>query len=224
MLMSLGERNGRFKILMRNNSVNDVASIAQSSFSIQDFAEGYFNRLRNVLATLDLDRLEELATELESARVEGRTIFVAGNGGSATTATSMANDLGFDILKKTGVERSFRVHALTDNLAAITAVANDVGYDRIFLDQMRIHFRPGDTLIVISASGNSPNVVAAAEWAKEHKGKVIGLVGFDGGRLSELADILLHCVTEPTEYGPVEDTHLILNHVLAHWFQARLRK
>ena len=204
--------------------MNDITSIARRSSSIQEFAKGYFSRLGVVLASLDLNRLAELAAELESARTEERTIFVAGNGGSATTATSMANDLGFDILKKTGVEQTFRVHALTDNLAAITAVANDVGYDRIFLDQMRMYFRPADVLIVISASGNSPNVVAAAEWAKEHNGKVIALVGFEGGRLAELSDIVLHCITEPTEYGPVEDAHLVLNHVLAHWFQARLGK
>ena len=204
--------------------MSDVTSMALGSSSIQEFAESYFNRLRIVLDSLDLNQLGEFAAELELARTEGRTIFVAGNGGSATTATSMANDLGFDILKKTGVKDTFRVHALTDNLAAITAVANDVGYDRIFLDQMRIHFRPGDLLIVISASGNSPNVVAAAEWAKEHNGKVITLVGFEGGRLAKVADIVLHCVTDSAEYGPVEDAHLVLNHVLAHWFQARLGK
>lgn len=202
--------------------MSDLWALAHDSASIQQFAGRYFERLAHVLASVNLDELAALERELESARLGGRTVFVAGNGGSATTATSMANDLGFDILKKTGANRTFRIHALTDNSAAITAIANDVGYDRVFVDQMRIHFRSGDSLIVISASGNSPNVVAAAEWAKEQGATIIALLGFAGGRLAELADIKIHFAAEKGEYGPVEDAHLIVNHILAHWFQSKI--
>lgn len=204
--------------------MRDVLSMAREADDIGTFAKGYFKRLLEILETLDLTRLEELVSALEEARRSGRTIFVAGNGGSATTATSMANDLGFDILKKAGVEQTFRILALTDNTAALTAIANDVGYDRAFVDQMRVHFRPGDLLIVISASGNSPNVVRAAEWAKEHQGLVVALLGFDGGELARIADLVLLVASSKGEYGPVEDAHLVLNHVLAHWFQQKLRE
>lgn len=201
--------------------MTDIGSLAKAADNIEGFASSYFSRLRAVLGTLDLGALHALAEQLDAARREGRTIFVAGNGGSATTATSMANDLGFDILKKTPVKRTFRIHALTDNVAAITAISNDVGYEDVFVNQLSIHYEPGDMLIVISASGNSPNVVAAAEWVKGRGGVVAALLGFSGGRLGEIADINLHFATEAGEYGPVEDAHLVVNHILAHWFQAR---
>jgi len=199
-----------------------VQSALAISDSIESFATAYFERLLTVLRSVDLSDLSELERELESARAEGTTIFVAGNGGSATTATSMANDLGFDILKKTSVKSTFRLHALTDALAAITAVANDVGYERVFVEQLRVHFRTGDKLIVISASGNSPNVIEAARWVKEQGGTVIAMVGFSGGLLAEIADVVLHFKTDVGEYGPVEDAHLVVNHILAHWFQHKL--
>jgi len=202
--------------------VADISSSALKCDSIESFASAYFSRLSAVLESLDLTQLTAFESELESARQDGCTIFTAGNGGSATTASSMANDLGFDILKKTSVDQPFRLHALTDSLPAITAVANDVGYDRVFLDQLRIHFREGDKLVVISASGNSPNVVEAAEWTKRHGGRVIALVGFSGGRLADAADVVLHFATMAGEYGPTEDAHLVVNHILAHWFQKKL--
>jgi len=203
--------------------MNYLEQIVTSTNDFAEFAQGYFDRLREVLDTLEPEDLRALAATFEEARLEGRTIFVAGNGGSATTATSMANDLGFDILKKAGVSRTFRIMALTDNLAAITAIANDIGYDNVFVRQLEIHHRPGDPVVVISASGNSPNVVAAAEWVKERGGKVIAFLGFSGGRLKEMSDVILHVKTDAGEYGPVEDAHLVINHLLAHWFQAKLR-
>ena len=201
----------------------DILSAASKCDSIESFASAYFVRLSGILESLDLTQLAAFESELESARQSGHTIFTAGNGGSATTASSMANDLGFDIMKKTSVDRTFRLHALTDSIPAITAVANDVGYERVFLDQLRIHFRPGDKLVAISASGNSPNVLEAAKWTKRHGGRVIALVGFSGGQLAELADVVLHFVTVAGEYGPTEDAHLVVNHILAHWFQQKLR-
>ena len=186
-----------------------------------DFAREYFRYLQELLSTVDAGVFDAIDTEFEKARLNDQTIFVAGNGGSAATATTMANDLGFDVLRKTGLSKGFRVLALTDNNSVITAIGNDVGYDKIFINQLRIHYRPGDKLIVISASGNSPNVVDAALWVKEQGGTVIGLLGFDGGRLKSICDVVFHVPTSKGEYGPVEDLHLIANHVLAHWFQQR---
>ncbi len=202
--------------------MNNIQKVYASSNSAGAFARGYFTYLKQVLDSIEPEAIDRLVAEFEAARESGATIFIAGNGGSATTASSMANDIGFDILKKTGTDKPFRVLALTDNSSVITAIANDVGYENIFLNQLKIHFRPGDKLLAISASGNSPNVVAAAEWVQEQGGRVIGFLGFGGGKLKEISDVVLHVQSEAGEYGPVEDAHLVLNHILAHWFQCRL--
>lgn len=204
-------------------AVRSVGQLAANASSAGSFATAYFARLNRALTGIDVGAITRMAEVLDAARLAGRTIFVAGNGGSATTATSMANDLGFDIIKKTGVALPFRFLALTDNNAVLTAIANDVGYDEVFINQARIHYRPGDVLIVISASGNSPNAVRVATWVKEHGGQVIGLLGFTGGQLQALCDVQVHVPSEAGEYGPVEDAHLVVNHVLAHWFQEKLK-
>jgi len=136
----------------------------------------------------------------------------------------MANDIGMDVLKKSGSVKAFRALALTDNTSVMTAIANDDGYENIFVNQLKIHYREGDKLVVISASGNSPNVIAAAKWVKSKGGKVIGLVGFDGGALKGICDILIHIETQKGEYGPVEDIHTIIDHLVANWLQYRLKK
>jgi D-sedoheptulose 7-phosphate isomerase len=203
--------------------MNNIEKNYHASSSAGTFAHGYFTYLKQVLDSIPMEAIDQLVAEFESARESGATIFVAGNGGSATTATSMANDIGFDILKKTGTDKPFRVLAITDNTSVITAIANDVGYENIFLNQLKIHFRSGDKLLAISASGNSPNAVEAAEWVKQHGGRVISFLGFSGGKLKDISDVVLHVKSEAGEYGPVEDAHLVLNHILAHWFQCKLK-
>jgi len=202
------------------NQVNQIVSKAKTP---GEFAKGYFTYLKKVLDTIDLASIDSLAAAFEDARLNGNTIFIAGNGGSATTATSIANDIGFDVIKKTGTDKPFRVLALTDNTSVISAIANDVGYENVFLNQLKIHYRQGDKLLAISASGNSPNLITAAEWVKEQGGRVISFVGFTGGKLKEISDMVVHVKSEAGEYGPVEDAHLVLNHVLAHWFQNKLK-
>jgi|TARA_Y100000294_G_scaffold101458_1_gene94223 D-sedoheptulose 7-phosphate isomerase len=191
--------------------------------TIGQYSRKYFSYLANVLESIKENEINKLGEVFESARLNGNTIFVAGNGGSATTATTMANDIGFDILKKTGTNKPFRVFSLVDNNSVVTAIANDVGYENIFINQLKIHYRDGDSLIVISASGNSPNVLEAASWVKSKGGTIIGFMGFNGGKLIELCDVKIHVKSEPGEYGPVEDAHLIMNHILAHWFQNKLK-
>tara|TARA_Y100000590_G_scaffold468238_1_gene650242 strand:- start:1721 stop:2332 length:612 start_codon:yes stop_codon:yes gene_type:complete len=202
--------------------MNNIEKNFDKSKNISEFASKYFEYLKQVLDSIESSSFQKLSDELEDARQKGNTIFVAGNGGSAATATTMANDIGFDIIKKTGTNKPFKVLALTDNTSVITAIANDVGYENNFINQLKIHYRSGDKLIVISASGNSENVILAANWVKSEGGRVIGLLGFDGGKLKDICDINVHVQTNPGEYGPVEDAHLILNHVLAHWFQKSL--
>jgi len=203
--------------------MNNIENIYQESKNAGEFARGYFSYLKKVLDSIEPESIERLVVELEDARSKGSTIFVVGNGGSAATATTMANDIGFDIIKKTGIDKPFRVFALTDNTSVITAISNDVGYDEIFINQLRIHYREGDKILAISASGNSKNVIAAAEWVKQQGGRVISFLGFEGGQLKGISDVAVHVKSVAGEYGPVEDAHLILNHILAHWFQCKLK-
>ena len=191
--------------------------------SIGQFSREYFLYLSKVLESIDEVEINKLGDLFELARENGNTIFVAGNGGSSTTATTMANDIGFDIIKKTGVGKAFRLLSLVDNNSVVTAIANDVGYENIFINQLKIHYRDGDSIILISASGNSPNILKAAEWVKNKGGKIIGFLGFTGGKLIDLCDVKIHVQSESGEYGPVEDAHLIMNHILAHWFQNKLK-
>jgi len=203
--------------------MNNLEKVLNQSSSIGQFSRKYFSYLTQVLESIDENEIDKLGEAFESARINGNTIFVAGNGGSAATATTMANDIGFDIIKKTGIDKPFKVFSLVDNNSVITAISNDVGYENIFINQLKIHYREGDCLIVISASGNSPNVLKAVEWVKSKGGTIIGLLGFSGGKLIEHCDIKIHVKTKPGEYGPVEDAHLIMNHILAHWFQNKLK-
>jgi len=204
--------------------MNNVEQLFHKSSNIHDFSKSYFVYLQQLLSNLDLKAIGDIAMEIEKARDNKNTIFVVGNGGSAVTATHMANDFGPDILKKSGTDIPFSFHALTDNTAVILAVANDDGYDRIFVNQLRVHYRHGDKLLAISASGNSPNAVVAAEWVKEKGGTVMSFVGFNGGKLKEISDICIHVKSNPGEYGPVEDIHMILNHLLANWLQYKIYK
>jgi len=203
--------------------MNNLEKAYKRVNSIGQFSREYFLYLSKVLESIDEVEINKLGDLFESAREDGNTIFVAGNGGSSTTSSTMANDIGFDILKKTGVDKAFRILSLVDNNSVVTAIANDVGYENIFINQLKIHYRAGDSIILISASGNSPNILKAAEWVKDKGGAIIGFLGFTGGKLIDLCDVKIHVQSEPGEYGPVEDAHLIMNHILAHWFQNKLK-
>lgn len=181
------------------------------------FTRAYFAHLGECLARIDVDSVAQLIDDLVAAREERRSIFIAGNGGSAATATHMVNDLAADVTRKAQLDVPFRVFALTDNAAVLTAIANDTSYDAIFVNQLKAWFQPGDRLLAISASGNSPNLVCAAKWVHEHGGRVLSLAGFDGGTLREMSDICVHIPTAAGEYGPAEDAHLVINHVISNW-------
>lgn len=200
----------------------DTNTLAKNSKSPFDFAKKYTKRLHEIFEDITENEINGLVKILLDARKNGNTIFTAGNGGSATTASSMGNDLGFDILKKTGTKVPFRFHPLTDNIPSITAISNDSNYNFIFLEQLKLHYRDNDLLILISASGNSQNLIECANWVKDKGGKVIGLLGFEGGKLLDICDHTVHFKTHKTEYGIVEDAHLSVNHILAHWFQCHI--
>ena len=207
---------------MKNKNI--INKIYKSSKNFVGFSLNYFDYLRNVFKNIDQKSINKIENDFNQLRLNKKTIFVAGNGGGAATAITMSNDLGFDILKKTKTKKTFRVLCLNDNNSVITAIANDTGYENIFINQLKIHYQKGDALVIFSASGNSPNLIKAAKWVRNKKGKVIGILGFSGGKVKKYCSTLIHIKTNKGEYGPVEDLQLIFNHLLAHWFQNKIKK
>jgi len=188
-----------------------------------DFAKNYLTGLKQLLDRLPLADFERVTQAVEAAHAAGKQIFVIGNGGSAATASHMMNDLNKGTLGHKGDApwKRFRVIALTDNVSLMTAWANDTDYDHIFSEQLKNLAQPGDLLIAISASGNSPNIVVAVETAKTMGLKVVGLAGFGGGKLAKLADVAF--VVPSEDYGPIEDVHMILDHMLTAYFYEKLK-
>jgi len=204
--------------------MKSVKTIAKNSKNFYDFSQEYLKNLNVIFKKINQKSFNSVLKEFSYVRDKKLTMFVAGNGGGAATATTMANDLGFDILKKTSAKKLFKIISLTDNNSVITAIANDTGYENIFINQLKIHYKKKDRLLIFSASGNSKNLIKAAKWVKQNGGKVIGILGFDGGKLKKICDISFHIKSEKGDYGPVEDIQLMLNHILAHWFQENIKK
>ena len=177
------------------------------------YLKDYGRYLSELLEGLDYEAVARVIQRFDKARHDNSTIFFIGNGGSAATASHFSQDLG-EVGRKTGT-RCFRTLSLTDNVSYITAMGNDYGYDKIFTCQLENLFREGDVLVAISASGNSANVVEAVKMARRMGGSTVALVGFDGGGLKGLCDHVLHVVTNKGEYGPVEDVHMVLDHMIS---------
>ena len=192
----------------------------KESKNFKIFAKKYIDYLSNSLKDLNLDSLDEIRKELEIAKRKKKTIFVFGNGGAAATAITIANDLGFDIMKKSKSKKTFNIVCLNENQSVITAIANDTGYENIFLNQLKIKFKKGDVAIILSVSGNSNNLIKAAKWLKG-KGKVFALLGFDGGKILNYCNKHILIKSLKSDYGPVEDIQLVVNHIFAHWFQSK---
>lgn len=178
------------------------------------FARDYVGRLKNVLDDMPWNQLSSVIEALEKAHAADRQVFIAGNGGSAATASHMACDLMLTTPKTGG--RGFRVIALTDNVAAITAAGNDESYGDVFVAQMRTLANAGDVLILISGSGNSENAVRAAKFAKVRGMEVYGFLGMGGGTLGPLCDKAV--IVPSTDYGPIEDAHMIFDHLITAYF------
>lgn len=174
------------------------------------FARDYLAYVAELLGKIDPAPIADFIRLAERIRREDKTLFFLGNGGSAATASHFANDLSVGLRS----DPPLRAHALTDNVAVMTALANDEGYDRIFLDQLKVHLRTRDAVVAISASGNSPNVIQAVDYAKAQGAEVVGITGFDGGGLKKRADIDIHVPCPRGEYGPVEDIHMVVDHLV----------
>jgi D-sedoheptulose 7-phosphate isomerase len=173
---------------------------------------------------MPLAAVGQVIEAIQAAHKAGKQIFVIGNGGSAATASHMMNDLCKGTLGHKGDAPwpRFKVLALTDNVSLMTAWANDTDYNHIFSEPLKNFAQPGDLLIAISASGNSPNIIAALAVAKQIGVKIIGFAGFGGGQLAQMADVV---VTVPSnDYGPVEDVHMILDHIIVSYLYASLKE
>tara|TARA_Y100000296_G_C5082822_1_gene210825 strand:+ start:198 stop:800 length:603 start_codon:yes stop_codon:yes gene_type:complete len=189
--------------------------------SVNELFLSYKESLIKSLNSIDLKALDKLISEIESMSKSGATLYILGNGGSAATASHFVNDL-FSLKRK---YQSFNLNAesLTDNISIVTALGNDIDFDDIFSEQLSVKMKAGDALLVLSASGNSTNLVKACSWARENGFKVFSILGFDGGKVLDLSHTSLHLKTEQGEYERAEDLHLFVNHFIRLYFQNSLK-
>lgn len=202
--------------------MNTLEEIFKQSSLETDYFRRYCDYLQRLVSEIDIASVKRVVDCFLVARRTNKTIFFAGNGGSAATASHFAQDMGEVGRKING--KGFRARSINDNVSALTAISNDYSYDHVFSLQIQYCFDPGDVLVVISASGNSSNVIKAVELAKEKGGSTVALVGFDGGRLAQICDYVVHIRSPKGEYGPVEDIHLILNHMIVSYLMMALKK
>tara|TARA_B110000008_G_scaffold28139_1_gene25258 strand:- start:6046 stop:6624 length:579 start_codon:yes stop_codon:yes gene_type:complete len=186
--------------------------------SSKEFSNNYLEYLTELISQLDRKAIGDFADLLLQSRDSGSTTFFLGNGGSASTATHFVNDIS---LGSRQFEKPFRAISLCDNQAVITAIANDDGYKNIFLQQLQTLSKPEDTIVCISASGNSKNLIKAIEYAKDNNIYVVGLTAFDGGYLKENCDLNIHVPTKIGEYGPAEDLHMVVCGLIGSYFREK---
>ena len=172
--------------------------------------QGYFEKLTNTIQNIDIKEIEDCAQALLRAYENGNNIFICGNGGSASTASHFACDINKGV--SYGLDKRFKIIPLTDSLSTITAYTNDVGYDIIFVEQLKNFFNKGDVLIGISGSGNSQNVINAIEYVNKHGGVSIGWTGFSGGKLKEISTYSVNANINDMQIS--EDMHMIFTHLM----------
>ena len=184
------------------------------------YIDRYVATLGDAMAGLDPVQFEKIISILAEAYRNDRQVFISGNGGSAASANHFVCDFGKNAVpfKGTGPgRRRFRIISVSDNIEKITALGNDIAFEEIFRQQLINLMREGDVFIAISASGNSPNIVRACEYAKEMQSRIIVLAGFDGGKIREFAEAAI--VVPLESYEQIEDIHLIILHMVVYYFK-----
>ena len=174
----------------------------------------YIQKEIGILSQLDAGAISKAMNLLHETLLAEKSVYIFGNGGSAATASHFANDFNKGVSEYT--EKKFRFVCLSDNVATITAIANDISYDEIYRHQLQGRLAQGDIVIAISGSGNSKNVINACEYAKEQGNKIIGLTGYSGGKLRPLADISLHVPVDDMQI--TEDVHMVFDHLMMSVF------
>lgn len=187
---------------------------------IKEFAIKYLIELKKAIDGILLDKFEEITNIILDAYNTERSIFIMGNGGSGTTASHFACDINKGCCSD--LEKRFKVICLNDNIPIMLAYANDKSYDDIFVEQLKNFLEPGDVVIGISGSGNSKNILKAIEYANKKGAITIGLTGYDGGRLADISKVAL--ITNINDMQKVEDTHLIITHILMQFLSNELRR
>ncbi len=182
-----------------------------------DYSGKNFSEMKRLLDVTDQATLGRIVDLFDAVLKKGKTVYIIGNGGSAATASHWANDLG----KGAAVEGHprFKVISLCDNISTITAIANDLSYDDIFIEQLKNLLEADDLVVGISCSGNSENVVRALTYATERGAKTVGLLGFGGGKMRSMVDEEL--TVDSYDYGLVESAHMFYEHVISFYFKAR---
>ena len=183
------------------------------TLSSKDLILDYSIRLQATIASSDWSSINLLAQDMLRCWKEKRQVFFCGNGGSAGNAVHLANDFLYGIAKKTG--GGLKAHALSANPAVVTCLANDVGYESIFSEQLAVQAQAGDLLIALSGSGNSPNIVRVLEQAKAMDVKSYAILGFTGGKCKGLADVPIHFPVHDMQIS--EDMQLIVGHMMMQW-------
>jgi D-sedoheptulose 7-phosphate isomerase len=193
-------------------SLDSVPTISRNSLAASAVISAHVANVRRALAEVPISSVQRMADVFREARDRGSFIYIAGNGGSSSTASHWVNDLG-KATKRSG-RRPLRVMCLSDNISWFSALSNDEGYERAFAGQLENFAKPGDVLTCISASGNSPNLVRAVELASSRDMTTIALVGFDGGVLKDIVDEVVCVHTEKGAYELVEDVHSAICHAI----------
>ncbi len=175
----------------------------------------YLESIGNIINKLDIENISEMIEAIKLAYQDDKRIFVFGNGGSAATANHFACDFGKNAIKDDN--NRIKVISLSNSISSITACGNDIGFDTVFEEQLKNLMHDGDLVLCISASGSSPNIIRAVEYAKKRNGTVIGITGFCGGKLKELSDINVN--VDSDSYEKIEDIHLIITHIIVYWFK-----
>jgi D-sedoheptulose 7-phosphate isomerase len=173
-------------------------------------SKDYLDRVCREIQALDLGQLENVCQVVEDAYHAGRFVFIIGNGGSGANASHICEDLAKATLRDFESQKRLKVLSLTDNTSGIMAWGNDEGYDRIFIEQLKNLASPGDVLLAISGSGNSPNILRAVEWANANELTTVGITGFGGGKLKSLAHHNMHAGID--DMGMVESLHMVAFH------------
>lgn len=186
---------------------------------IKEFTRSYIENLKKLLDNVDENAVEDIINALELTVKNKSRFYIIGNGGSSATASHMVNDLAIGLKRRDII--SINVVSLGDNSSVTSAIANDIGFENIFYMQLKDILNPEDVILAISCSGNSPNIIKAVEYGQKTGSKIIGVTGFDGGRLKELADVKFHVNAPKGEYGLVEDVHMILDHIIYSYYIQR---
>lgn len=184
-----------------------------TSSIFSSFSDNYVARLKSALDLLPKSALEVLADALVRAWKEKRQVFIFGNGGSAGNAIHLANDYLYGVSRQLG--KALRVHALPANSAVLTCLANDEGYESIFIQQLAVLANPGDVAIALSGSGNSPNILRALEYCRDNKIQSFAILGFAGGQAKSLADHPIHIPVDDMQIS--EDLQIVVGHLMMQW-------